>query len=106
MDYLRGINAGVTIYICINMHLSSCCYYMLMMWLFAESVEKLQEHINKLYMYCMDWRLRLNTDKSQILEFGRGSTTVRDDWNYGNSRKKVTNKISYLGLMFSSNVFC
>ena len=53
----------------------------------------------------MEWRLRLNTEKSKILVFRRGSTTVRDDWYYGDSHIKVTNKISYLGLVFSSNGF-
>ena len=47
----------------------------------------------------------MNTEKSQILVFRRESTTVRDDWYYGASRIKVTNKISYLGLVFSSNGF-
>ena len=100
-DYLRGANAGVTI---------SDVKFLLLLYaddvvIFAESAEKLQEQINKLYMYCMEWRLRLNTEKSQILVFRRGSTTVRDDWYYGASRIKVTNKISYLGLVFSSNGF-
>ena len=47
----------------------------------------------------------INSEKSQILVFKRGFTNVRDDLYYGDSRFKVTNKMSYLGLVFSSNGF-
>ena len=50
----------------------------------------------------MEWRLRLNTEKYQILVFKRGSTTVRDDWYYGDSRIK-SNEQNFLpgpGILF------
>ena len=102
-DYLRGANAGVTIF---------DVKFLLLLYaddvvILAESAEKLQEQINKLYMYCMEWRLRLNSEKSQILVFRRGSTTVRDDRYYGDSRIK-SNEQNFLpgpGILFQRFFF-
>ena len=35
----------------------------------SESAENIQEQVIKLYIYCKELRLRLNTEKSQIVVF-------------------------------------
>ena len=71
--------------------------------LFSETPEGLQSEIDKLHNYCQKWKLKLNTDKSQIVVFRKGNRPVNIIWRFGENELKVTNKINYLGLIFTSN---
>ena len=63
----------------------------------------LQNDIDKLYDYCTTWKLKLNTGKSQIVIFRKGNRPVRYNWHFGDHPLHVTDKIPYLGLLFTSN---
>ena len=70
--------------------------------IFAESAEELQNGINILFRYCNRWKMKLNTDKSQIIVFKKGRKSSKEKWSYGDMELKVTSNIDYLGLRFSS----
>ena len=70
--------------------------------IFSETADGLQKEIDKLYQYCERWKLSLNTDKSQIVVFGKSSTRRNPTWKFGDHNLKVTNKTQYLGILLSS----
>ena len=51
--------------------------------IFSETPLGLQNEIDKLYDYCITWKLKLNTDKSQIVIFRKGNRPVRYNWHFG-----------------------
>ena len=71
--------------------------------IFADSAESLQNEINKLYAYCGRWKLQINLKKSFILIFKNGPAITSQNWTYGELPIPVTTKISFLGLVFTSN---
>ena len=40
----------------------------------AETADDLQKALNEFYLYCNQWKLQVNTDKTKILIFCRGRT--------------------------------
>ena len=40
------------------------------MVLFAESMEELQDLLDKLQIYCSQWKLKVNSEKSTVVIFG------------------------------------
>ena len=71
--------------------------------IFADSAQRLQNGINALYDYCHTWKLKLNTDKSQVMVFKRGRQSKSEKWFYGNQEIKVCSQTSYLGLKLCAN---
>ena len=71
--------------------------------IFGESIEDLQGGIDTLFTYCNRWKLKLNTEKSQVMVFKKGRRSAQETWRYGNVDIKVTNIIPYLGLVISAN---
>ena len=71
--------------------------------IFAKSAELLQNEIDELRAYCEKWKLRINLDKSKVVVFRKGTRLPRPQWTYGDLVLKVTNKIHYLGVIFTSN---
>ena len=51
--------------------------------IFAETPEVLQLQIDKLYSYCQQWNLLINTEKSKIVVFRKGTRTSQERWLYG-----------------------
>ena len=71
--------------------------------IFAETPEALQLQIDKLYNYCQKWKLLINTEKSKIVVFRKGTRIPQERWFYGETVIPVCSRIPYLGLVFSSN---
>ena len=71
--------------------------------LLSETAQGLQREINKLQAYCMKWKLKLNTDKSQIVIFQRGNANTNHEWFFGDIKLKISKTIPYLGMIFSAN---
>ena len=71
--------------------------------IFAETAEYLQMEIDKLHTYCNKWRLKVNASKSQVLVFKKGRVNSNESWYYGETQLTVATKISYLGLVFTTN---
>ena len=51
--------------------------------IFAETPEALQLQIDKLYNYCQKWKLLINTEKSKIVVFRKGTRIPQERWFYG-----------------------
>ena len=69
----------------------------------SESAQGLQREIDKLQAYCTKWKLKLNTDKSQVVIFQKGNANTNHQWFFGDIRLKVSKRIPYLGIIFASN---
>ena len=72
---LRGNNFGIKIF-----DYSLQCYLKLVvllyaddMVLFAESMEELQDLLDKFQIYCSQWKLKVNSEKSKVVIFGDNS---------------------------------
>ena len=68
--------------------------------IFPESAEELQNGINLLFRYCSRWKLKLNTDKSQVIIFKRGRKSSKKS-SHGDMELKATSNIDNLDLRFS-----
>ena len=71
--------------------------------IFGDTPDGLQSGIDSLFEYCNKWKLKLNTIKSQVIVFKKGNSRIQHTWYFGDTELKVSNKIPYLGIMFSSN---
>ena len=73
--------------------------------LLSDSPSTLQIMINSLHIYCLQWALKINLDKSKILVFrksGRLPSNLR--WNYGENIIEVVNDYKYLGVTLNFNL--
>ena len=70
----------------------------------SEKPDGLQKEIECLHAHCEKWRLKLSTEKSKVLVFKKWNTRVNYNWYYNGTQLTVSNRIPYLGLLFSSNV--
>ena len=74
------------------------------MVIFSDSPNGLQNGITALHGYCTKWKLKLNTEKSKVIVFKKGRPNVSTEWYFGPHKLSVANKITYLGIVFTSNV--
>jgi hypothetical protein len=98
-SYLCTADAGVSIQ---NVKILSL-FFADDLVIFNETPEGLQAEIDRLYLYCNKWKLKLNTSKSQIMVFKKGNQPVNHEWRFGDDILTVSNKIPYLGIIFTSN---
>ncbi len=72
--------------------------------LFADSPEELQKCLNVLEMYCKEWRLSVNVEKTKILIFSRRKVdTAKYSFMYMGSPLENVYTFKYLGILFSHN---
>ena len=72
----------------------------------AESAEELQNALNELQMYCFEWKLTVNVDKTKILIFSKGPM-LKTKFYYNNQVIESVRDFKYLGVVFSrSGSFC
>ena len=69
----------------------------------ADTAQGLQLGLDSLYEYCQRWKLKINTNKSKIMIFRKGSRLHRNIWKYGDESLEVVNALPYLGILFSSS---
>lgn len=73
--------------------------------LLSDSPTDLQNMIDALYIYCVNWGLRINLDKSKIMIFRTGARySSRLSWKYGNNQIDVVNEYKYLGVIITYNL--
>ena len=70
--------------------------------LVAETQEKLQAMLDELSMYCSDWKLEVNTEKTKIVAFGSSNRQLFQ-FLYREKRIEVTDHFRYLGFTLSHN---
>jgi hypothetical protein len=71
--------------------------------LIAENPEELQKQLDRFFIYCNQWNLRINTDKSKLLVFSRGRQKDNDQKRYGNKLIEVVSEFNYLGVIFNKS---
>jgi hypothetical protein len=63
--------------------------------------QELQMHLVKIYEYCQNWGLEVNTDKTKIVVFRkRGRVLENEFWSYNGNNIEVVNDFNYLGTIF------
>jgi len=71
--------------------------------LFSYSKAGLQILLNKLYRYCHNWGITVNTDKTVCMVFKKGNRVENFEMFYNVTKLKVVETFTYLGLTLSSN---
>lgn len=83
-----------------NMQLN-CLMYADDLILLSESAKGLQCALDKLYDYCMKWKLLVNIDKSNVMIFNKSGHLLKNfKFHYGNTILQLTNEYCYLGIVF------
>lgn len=60
----------------------------------------LQMMLNKLYIYCNTWGLKVNLTKTKIMicKRGGGRNATNEKWKFGSENLEVVNEYKYLGI--------
>ena len=69
----------------------------------AESANDLQESLNALHSYALEWDLTVNLSKTQIVIFSKGRITNHPIFKYGDKVVEVVDDYTYLGVVFNYN---
>ena len=70
--------------------------------LLSESAEGLQNCMNKVYNYCLNWGLAINYNKSKVMIFNKSGRISRKFYINDKSIESVY-QYKYLGVLFSLN---
>ena len=70
----------------------------------SNSAKDLQQSLNNLESYCLDWRLKVNPNKTKITIFG-GRKVKKDKYNFKYDGKDIeqVDQFKYLGIVFKFN---
>ena len=69
------------------------------MILLSTSREGLQNCLNSLYAYAEKWKLKVNTEKTQVITFNGGGQLIKDNsFYFGNDLLKNVQEYKYLGV--------
>ena len=70
--------------------------------IFSETIEGLQNALNYMSTYCDKWRLTLNSEKTKIVIFRKGSrVSKKEKWVYKGNALEVVNCFKYLGIVLA-----
>ena len=78
------------------------CYtiYMLLfaddMILFAKTPQGLQMLLNKLYIYCNEWHIKVNTQNTKTVIFCNRKSNINVNFNNGNNEIEIVDSYVYL----------
>jgi hypothetical protein len=94
--------------LCDDIHFQDVALFLLMYAddtvLFSESAEGLQNMLNTLSVYCNEWDLKVNINKTKVLVFRRGGKmSPNSKWYYHDSEIEVVDSFNYLGLTLNFN---
>ena len=74
--------------------------------IFAESAVELQNVLTEFKMYCSDWKLNVNVEKTKILVFSKGPM-LKTKFYYDYFVIENVKEFKYLGVVFSrTGSFC
>ena len=70
--------------------------------LIADTVGGLQNHLNALQTYCIEWKLNVNVNKTKIVVFKNGGSNSRNErWFYNGTEIESVNAFTYVGVNFT-----
>jgi hypothetical protein len=72
--------------------------------LMSESADGLQLALDNLQLYCNEWKLKINGEKTKVVVFCKRKPR-RPQWNFilNDTQLDIVDKFSYLGVVFSYN---
>ena len=71
--------------------------------LVSNSIEGLQNHVDKLYDFCNQWKMTVNLMKTKILVCrGGGPLSMNEHWFWGDKRIEICTSYKYLGINFTA----
>ena len=70
----------------------------------AESASELQNMLNTLSNYCIDWGLEVNVEKTKIVVFrNAGRASNEETWSFDGKIIQVVDQFTYLGILLNFN---
>ena len=70
----------------------------------AESASELQNMLNTLSNYCIDWGLEVNVEKTKIVVFrNAGRASNEETWSFDGKLIQVVDQFTYLGILLNFN---
>ena len=69
----------------------------------AETEKELQKALDALYLYCEQWQLHVNLDKTKIVIFSRGKISKFGTFLFGGNPIEVVSDYIYLGITMNFN---
>ena len=95
-DHCPGIMLGS--------HSLNCLMYADDLLVLSPSPEGLQKSINVIKKHAEEWKLKVNTNKSNIIIFsGNGQTKNNENFRYGTETLPIVDKQTYLGIEMTSS---
>lgn len=68
----------------------------------SDDIDIMQNMINRLEMYCDQWKMEVNLEKSEMLIFRKaGRISQREKWFYKGEQVKLASEFSYLGVILT-----
>ena len=80
-----------------------CLMYADDLIILASSHTQLQQYLNNLNTYCMDWGLSINTKKTKIMIFQKRNRDDHCTFHFGNKPLEIVQLYKYLGITFQQN---
>ena len=85
-------------------HSLNCLMYADDLLVISPSPEGLQRSINIIQKHAEEWKLKVNTKKSNIIIFsGNGQNKNKENFKYGNELLHIVDKQTYLGIEMTSS---
>lgn len=66
----------------------------------AETPDDLQNALNEFHLYCEQWKLTVNMNKTKILVFSKGQM-IKREFYFRNEIIEIVKEFKYLGIVFS-----
>ena len=82
---------------------SISCLYADDIILISTSESGLQKSVDKLYSYCKEWDLEVNTDKTKIMVFNKHGKTISSNIKFNGRILDSTSTYKYLGVLLNIN---
>jgi len=71
--------------------------------LISESANGLQNALSAFSLYCKQWKLKVNINKTKIMVFSKRKFGIDSFFLFDNTKLEVCEDISYLGITFNFN---
>ncbi len=98
---INNLNLGVKVgqlKVCVLLYADAMVYI-------SDSPEALQCMLDKMYEWCMKWRLKVNITKSQVVHFRKPRQKCTEfNFQYGGIKMDIVNEYKYLGVTLDEHM--
>jgi hypothetical protein len=71
--------------------------------LLSEIPENLQYQLDIFNEYCTCWHLKVNTEKTKVVIFGKGNANMAKSFTLSDKELEIVDSLRYLGVLFCKN---